>query len=84
MSLSTPSIPLSNGAKGGGSHFPGQPFGDKIFQNIQSKPPLQQLEALSSCPIACYVGEETHPSRVVVTVQGGVLEAAGSQQAWQQ
>ncbi|KAK4806827.1 hypothetical protein QYF61_005623 [Mycteria americana] len=35
------------------------PFGEEIFPNIQSKPPLVQLEAISSCPIACYLGEET-------------------------
>ncbi|KAK4806198.1 hypothetical protein QYF61_001121 [Mycteria americana] len=32
----------------------------KKFPNIQSKPPLAQLEAISSCPIACYLGEETN------------------------
>ncbi|KAK4813546.1 LOW QUALITY PROTEIN: hypothetical protein QYF61_009589 [Mycteria americana] len=31
-----------------------------IFPNIQSKPPLMQLEAISSCPIASYLGEETN------------------------
>ncbi|KAK4819909.1 hypothetical protein QYF61_014644 [Mycteria americana] len=41
------------------------PFGEEIFPNIQSKPPLVQLEAISSCPIACYLGEEanTHLAR---------------------
>ncbi|KAK4820738.1 hypothetical protein QYF61_004419 [Mycteria americana] len=29
------------------------------FPNIQSKPPLAQLEAVSSRPITCYLGEET-------------------------
>ncbi|KAK4810580.1 hypothetical protein QYF61_007317, partial [Mycteria americana] len=50
------------------NHFPGQPlpmldhpFSKEIFPNIQSKPPLAQLEAVSSCPIACYLGEETDP-----------------------
>ncbi|KAK4814535.1 hypothetical protein QYF61_022254 [Mycteria americana] len=33
----------------------------KIFPNIQSKPPMVQLEAISSCPITCYLGEETDP-----------------------
>ncbi|KAK4813860.1 hypothetical protein QYF61_001958 [Mycteria americana] len=32
---------------------------EEIFPNIQSKPPLAQLEVISSCPIACYLGEET-------------------------
>ncbi|KAK4832110.1 hypothetical protein QYF61_020737 [Mycteria americana] len=49
-------------------HFPGQPlpmldnpFGEEKFLNIQSKPPLAQLEAISSRPITCYLGEETDP-----------------------
>ncbi|KAK4821282.1 hypothetical protein QYF61_017646 [Mycteria americana] len=37
------------------------PLGEEKFPNIQSKPPLAQLEAISSCPIACYLGEETDP-----------------------
>ncbi|KAK4806164.1 hypothetical protein QYF61_001087 [Mycteria americana] len=50
------------------NHFPGQsvpmldnPPGEEKFPNIQSKPPLAQLEAISSCPITCYLGEETDP-----------------------
>ncbi|KAK4807218.1 hypothetical protein QYF61_024338 [Mycteria americana] len=50
------------------NHFPGQsvpmldnPFGEEKFPNIQSKPPLAQLEAISSHPITCYLGEETDP-----------------------
>ncbi|KAK4820046.1 hypothetical protein QYF61_017892 [Mycteria americana] len=50
------------------NHFPGQPvpmldnpLSEVKFPNIQSKPPLAQLEAISSCPIACYLGEETDP-----------------------
>ncbi|KAK4826396.1 hypothetical protein QYF61_008067 [Mycteria americana] len=50
------------------NHFPGQPlpmldnpFGEELFPNIQSKPPLAQLEAISSRPITCYLGEETDP-----------------------
>ncbi|KAK4826008.1 hypothetical protein QYF61_003781 [Mycteria americana] len=50
------------------NHFPGQsvpmldnPLGEVKFPHIQSKPPLAQLEAISSCPIACYLGEETDP-----------------------
>ncbi|KAK4818424.1 hypothetical protein QYF61_012958 [Mycteria americana] len=37
------------------------PFGEEIFPNIKTKPPLVQLEAISSCPITCYLGEETDP-----------------------
>ena len=48
-------------------YFPGQPvpmlhksFSEEIFLNIQSKAPLMQLEAISSHPIASYLGEETN------------------------
>ncbi|KAK4815510.1 LOW QUALITY PROTEIN: hypothetical protein QYF61_003068 [Mycteria americana] len=37
------------------------PFSEVKFPNIQSKPPLAQLEAISSHPITCYLGEETDP-----------------------
>ncbi|KAK4830689.1 hypothetical protein QYF61_012858 [Mycteria americana] len=37
------------------------PFSKEIFTNIQSKPLLTQLEAISSRPITCYLGEETDP-----------------------
>ncbi|KAK4810062.1 hypothetical protein QYF61_007226 [Mycteria americana] len=50
------------------NHFPEQPvpmldnpFSEVKFPNIQSKPPLAQLEAISSRPITCYLGEETDP-----------------------
>ena len=33
------------------------PFGEEIFPNIQSKPPVVQPEAISSCPV--YLGKET-------------------------
>ncbi|KAK4826879.1 hypothetical protein QYF61_011998, partial [Mycteria americana] len=35
------------------------PFSEEIFPNIQSKTPLVQLEAFSSCPMAYYLAEET-------------------------
>ena len=35
-------------------------FSEKIFPNIQSKPPLTQLEVIASCPIATYLGKETN------------------------
>ena len=48
-------------------HFSGQPvpmldntFSEEIFPNIQSKPPLMQLEDIASRPIADYLGEETN------------------------
>ncbi|KAK4812051.1 LOW QUALITY PROTEIN: hypothetical protein QYF61_026189 [Mycteria americana] len=51
------------------NRFPGQPvpmldnpFSEVTFPNIQSKPPLAQLEAISSCPITYNLGEETDPT----------------------
>ncbi|KAK4829415.1 hypothetical protein QYF61_003979 [Mycteria americana] len=43
-----------------------------IFPNIQSKPPLAQLEAVSSRPITCYLGEETDPHLTTTSFQGVV------------
>ncbi|KAK4826227.1 hypothetical protein QYF61_006268 [Mycteria americana] len=58
------------------NHFPGQPvpmldnpFSEVKFPNIQSKPPLVQLEAISSHPIACYLGEETDPHLATTSFQ---------------
>ncbi|KAK4826066.1 hypothetical protein QYF61_005025 [Mycteria americana] len=45
------------------------PFSEEIFPNIQSKPPLAQLEAISSCLIACYVGEETNSHLATTSFQ---------------
>jgi len=36
------------------------PFGEAIFPNIQSNPPLKQVEAISSHLITCYLGKETN------------------------
>ncbi|KAK4826124.1 LOW QUALITY PROTEIN: hypothetical protein QYF61_005276 [Mycteria americana] len=61
------------------NHFPGQlvpmldnPFGEEIFPNIQSKPPLVQLEAISSRPITCYLGEETNAHLATASFQAVV------------
>ncbi|KAK4822442.1 hypothetical protein QYF61_015189 [Mycteria americana] len=61
------------------NHFPGQPvpmldnpFGEVKFPNIQSKPPLAQLEATSSRPITCYLGEETDPHLSTTSFQAVV------------
>ncbi|KAK4823880.1 hypothetical protein QYF61_007828 [Mycteria americana] len=61
------------------NHFPGQPlpmldnpFSEVKFPNIQSKPPLAQLEAISSCPITCYLGEETDPHLSTTSFQAVV------------
>ncbi|KAK4814190.1 hypothetical protein QYF61_012427 [Mycteria americana] len=61
------------------NHFPGQPvpmldnpFSEEKFPNIQSKPPLAQLETISSCPITCYLGEETDPHLSTTSFQVAV------------
>ncbi|KAK4817943.1 hypothetical protein QYF61_003373 [Mycteria americana] len=61
------------------NHFPGQPvpmldnpFSEVKFPKIQSKPPLAQLEAISSCPITCYLGEETDPHLSTTSFQVAV------------
>ncbi|KAK4815578.1 hypothetical protein QYF61_004095, partial [Mycteria americana] len=61
------------------NHFPGQPvpmldnpFSEEKFPNIQSKRPLAQLEAISSCPITCYLGEETDPHLSTASCQAVV------------
>jgi len=40
--------------------MPDQSFRKEISPNIQSEPPLTQLEAIASRPIAGYLGEETN------------------------
>jgi len=45
-----------------------------IFPNIQSKPPLTQLEAIASHPVAGYWGEETNP-RLITTSFLAVVES---------
>ncbi|KAK4829578.1 hypothetical protein QYF61_005678 [Mycteria americana] len=61
------------------NHFPGQPvpmldnpFSEVKFPNIQSKPPLAQLEAISSRPITCSLGEETDPHLATASFQAVV------------
>ncbi|KAK4812352.1 hypothetical protein QYF61_017129 [Mycteria americana] len=48
------------------------PFSEVKFPNIQSKPPLVQLEAISSRPITCYLGEETDPHLSTASFQAVV------------
>ncbi|KAK4823266.1 hypothetical protein QYF61_000233 [Mycteria americana] len=45
------------------------PFSEEFFPNTQFKPPLAQLEAVSSCPMACYLGEETDTHLVTTSFQ---------------
>jgi len=58
------------------NHFPGQPvpmsdhsFSKEIFPKIYSKPPLTQLEAISSRPVASYLGEETNTCLITTSFQ---------------
>ena len=44
-------------------------FSEESSPNIQSTPPLAQLEAVSSHPIPCYLGKETNPHLATTSVQ---------------
>lgn len=61
------------------NHFPGQPvpvldkpFGEEVFPNTQPKPPVVQLQAISSCPIACDLGQETDTQLTPSSFQAAV------------
>ncbi|KAK4828611.1 hypothetical protein QYF61_000063 [Mycteria americana] len=63
------------------NHFPGQPapmldnpFGEEVFPKIQSKPPLVQLEAISSHTITCYLGKETDSHLSTTSFQAKQLQ----------
>ena len=47
-------------------------FSKEIFINIQSKPPLTQLEAIAFRPIASYLGEETNTCLTTISFQVAV------------
>jgi len=47
-------------------------FSKAIFPNVQSKPPQMQLEAISSHPIASYLGEETNTRLTTISFQVAV------------
>jgi len=63
--------------QGWGLHrLPGQPvpmpdhsFSEEFFPNIPPKPPLTQLEAIASSPIASYLGEETNTCLTTTSFQ---------------
>jgi len=58
MSLSSASVHLLNTFRDGDASTSLE-SSKEIFPNTQSKPLLAQLEPISPCPIACYLGEET-------------------------
>jgi len=45
------------------------PFCEEIVPNVQPKLPVMQLEAISSCPIASYLGKETNPHLATTSFQ---------------
>jgi len=56
--------------------LPGQPvpafdnlFGEDIFPDTHSKPPLAQLAVVSSLPITCYSGKETDTHLITTSFQ---------------
>ena len=51
---------------------PDHSFGGKVFPNIQPEPPLAQLEAIPSHPIASYLGEEADPCLTTTSFQAVV------------
>lgn len=66
-------------------HFPGQPVpkldytvSDEIYPNVQSKPPMVPLEAISSWPVACFLGEETDPHLTTMSFQVALREWWGN------
>lgn len=70
------------------NHFPGQlvlvpdnSFSERILPDIQSKPSLAQFGTISSCPVACYLGEETNPHLAKTSLQG-VVEWKGYGVGW--
>ena len=48
------------------------PFSEDIFPNIQSKPPLAQLEDISSRPITRYLAKETNTHLATTSFQAVV------------
>lgn len=57
-------------------HFPRQPVSmvehslhEQILPKIQSKPPLVQLEIISSCSITCHLRKETNVLLTATTFQ---------------
>ncbi|TRZ20636.1 hypothetical protein HGM15179_006444 [Zosterops borbonicus] len=47
-------------------------FSEEIFPHIQSKPLLAQHEAISLCPVPCYMGGEPDPHMVTPSILGVV------------
>ena len=76
MALSTTSKQFLNTSRDGDIHLPGEPipvlnnpFCKDIFPDIQPKPCLVQLEAISPHPVAYHQWEETNSALTVSTFQ---------------
>jgi len=52
--------------------MPDHSFCEDIFPNMQSEPPLMQVEAIASRPFAGYLGEETNTHLTTPSCQGAV------------
>lgn len=44
-------------------------FGEEIVPKIQLEPSLAQLEAIISCPVVGYAGEEANPRLIITSLQ---------------
>ena len=77
MSMSAPSTHLLNTSRDDdlvaslGQPVPmlDNPFSEDIFPDIQSRPPLMQLEAIASHPITSFLGEETNTHLTTASFQ---------------
>jgi len=58
--------------------MPDHSFSKEIFPNIQSKLPLTEREAIASCPIAGYLGEETNTRLTTASFQVAVESSSSS------
>lgn len=52
--------------------MPKNPCVEEIFPNVQFKLPLVQLDAISSCSLAYYLGEEAEPHVTTTSFQAAV------------
>jgi len=54
--------------------MPDLSFSKEIFPDIQSEPPLTQLEAVASCPVAGYLGEESNARLPTPSCQAAFIQ----------
>lgn len=63
--MGTPPLPTA-------AHSNAHPLHEELFPNVQSGPPLVQLEPVSSCPITC------HLRRVRLSKKSGLIASSWS------